>query len=242
MREANHASLRFYPLLLWSVSVAARSSLPELTGLSCRREDDTKSLSASGLPSTHISQSAPVTPRSTSPPRSAASSPVNTPPVVRIPTELHGHKSDLDPTEWKPKLTHRNNSEAYQYLSKFHASMAGSENIVRAERPRYGRHKSTMSVTASTTPSLGNTPTTVASSFDSVYEFNTRPLLPRHNPMYALSSGAKSDELVKPHIAPPISIAVSSPEETDKIDWSKKVVIKDTGSQKDGLSALLNRK
>lgn len=113
---------------------------------------------------------------------------------------------------------------------------------VKADRAGYGRHKSTLSMTTSTTPSLGNTPTTMSSSFDSMYEFSTRPLLPRHNPKYALSAGAKSDELVRPRVAPPISIAVSAPEDTNKIDWSKKIVVKEPSGNRDGLSALFNAK
>ena len=125
--------------------------------------------------------------------------------------------------------------------------MANTDNpdYMKADRPRYGRHKSTasMSTTANTTPSLGNTPTTVSSSFDSVYEFNTRPLLPRHNPMYALSVGTKSEELVTPFV-PPVSIAVSAPEETGlgKIDWGKKIVVKEASSGRDGLGALFAAK
>ena len=111
---------------------------------------------------------------------------------------------------------------------------------IKADRPRYGRHKTTMSMT--NTPSLGNTPTTVSSSFDSMYEFSARPLLPRHNPMYALSAGAKSDELVTPHVAPPVSIAVSAPEDTVKFDWSKKVVLKEPAKGGDGLGALFSAK
>ena len=190
-----------------------------------------------------MSSSAPVT-RTTSPTRLAPSSPYQSPPVLRIPSDLHDHKSDLDPTEWKPKLGGRNNSEAYRYLAQFHAAMNASETgeYVKADRPRYGRHKSTLSMTTNTTPSLGNTPTTVSSSFDSMYEFSTRPLLPRHNPMYALSAGAKSDELVTPHVAPPVSIAVSAPEDTNKFDWSKKIVIKEPSGHRDGLSTLFNVK
>ena len=60
--------------------------------------------------------------------------------------------------------------------------------------------------------------------------------------MYALSAGVKSDELVTPHVAPPISIAVSAPEGTNKIDWSKKIVVKEPNGSRDGLSALFNAK
>ena len=196
------------------------------------------------LPPSNVSASAPASPRATTPSLSAQGSPYDYPPVLRIASDLHDHQSDLDPTEWKPKLGHRTNSEAYRYLSKFHATMIASDNhdYVKAGRPRYGRHKSTMSMTTNTTPSLGNTPTTVSSSFDSVYDFNTRPLLPRHNPTYALSAAAKSDDLVTPHIAPAICIAVSAPEETNKIDWSKRAVVKEPACGRDGLGALLNGK
>lgn len=58
--------------------------------------------------------------------------------------------------------------------------------------------------------------------------------------MYSLNCGAKSDELVTPHIAPAVSIAVSTPE--DKIDWSKKAVLKDSTGAREGLGALFNKK
>ena len=106
-------------------------------------------------------------------------------------------------------------------------------DYVRVERPRYG-HKHTVSMT--TTPSLGNTPTTVASSFDSTYSFNTRPLNQRTNPMFALSTGAKSADLVTPHIPPPPGLEISGP----KMTWEKKVVIKDHATSNEGLGALLN--
>lgn len=68
------------------------------------------------------------------------------------------------------------------------------------------------------TPSLGNTPTTTASSSSwSVasagadtglpgYDFNTRPLMPRHNRWYSTSSVGGYGygiDLVTPHIPPP---------------------------------------
>ena len=60
--------------------------------------------------------------------------------------------------------------------------------------------------------------------------------------MYALSAGAKSDELETPHVAPTISNAMSAPEDTNKIDWSKKIVVKEPSGNRDGLSALFNAK
>ena len=131
-----------------------------------------------------------------------------------------------------------------RYLARFHAAMTASDTgvYVKSDRPRYGRHKSTLSMITNNTPSLGNTPTTVSSSFESLYEFSTRPLLPRHNPMYALSAGAKSDELVTPHVAPPISIAVSAPDGSRKFDWSRRIMIKEVADVRDGLGALFKPK
>jgi hypothetical protein len=187
-------------------------------------------LSASILPSSNTSPAA-TPPRATSPSPSSSRSIYHSPPVLRIPSDLHDHKSDLDPTEWKPKLGPRAQSEAYRYLSRFHAAMNGSadgHDDTKIDRPMYTRHNMTMTMT-NTTPSLGNTPTTVASSFDSLYEMNTRPLHPRHNPLYAMSAAARSDDLVTPCI----------PDKDHGLDWSKKAVIK---AERDGngLGALLS--
>jgi len=184
----------------------------------------------------------------------------------------HGHKSDLDPTEWKPKLGdgYRKTSEAFRYLSQFHqtvndnaitiidtpslnettaANGNGGLGLFRpvyynsstgggggtANRPTMAMHRSTMSMTTTTsTPSLSlnSTPTTAASSFDSStyasYEFNLRPLPPRQNPLYySTSAGAgRGIDLVTPHVAPPIdALAASSmPTVYDHDFWGKKVV------------------
>jgi hypothetical protein len=110
------------------------------------------------------------------------------------------------------------------------ATTTDSHDDPKIDRPTYARHKSTMSTT-NTTPSLGNTPTTVASSFDSLYELNTRPLHPRHNPLYAMSAAARSDDLVTPCI----------PSKDQALDWSKKAVVK-TERDGNGLGALLSLK
>ncbi len=88
----------------------------------------------------------------------------------RIPSAAHDGKTDLDPTEWKPadqdgpegtpaggkattgkpKLVHHPSSEAYSYLSQFHRSTPTSRRPLRS------------------TPSLSHTPTTTASSADSM--------------------------------------------------------------------------
>lgn len=137
----------------------------------------------------------------------------------RIPPELHNAKSDLDPTEWKPKLHRRGvstNSEAFRYLSRFHQPTANEENQA-IPKPDLTRdyHSSTTSIASLATStthstSLPLTPTTAASSLSASidysnpkYDFNTRPLPPRHDPAYSSSAGAnKGIELVLPHVAP----------------------------------------
>ena len=205
---------------------------------SCRRKDDIKPISASILPPSFMSNSEPATPRRIIPARFPTGSPRSTTPIARIPPDHHGFKPDLDPTEWKPKLIHRGSSDAYRYLSTFHASLNKEE--ILTYRPRISTHKSTTSMYTlgtATTPSLGNSPTTAASSFDSAYEFSTRPLLPRHNPMYALSSATKSADLVTPHIPPPVEISISTP---DNHKWEKRTIGKGTTSARDGLGAMIN--
>ncbi|KIW10810.1 hypothetical protein PV08_10109 [Exophiala spinifera] len=221
----------------------------------CRRKDSAKPLSASAM---SIS-SPPASPLavSTPPMRGAvksSSSPEYFVTSSRIPTDIHHFKSDLDPTEWKPKLPHRSSgsSEAFRYLSRFHDTMTASANVGAgvgdvADRPLSVCHKSTTSLstmpsTATTTPSLGNTPTTASTSFDSRYEydfaFNLRPLPPRQNPMYSYSASAshvKGIDLVTPHIPPPPAPAAED-------FWAKKKSIVPGSSLSakhgDGLGAL----
>lgn len=128
---------------------------------------------------------------------------------TRIPPLAHEGKSDLDPSEWKPNLSPHSSSEAFQYLSQFHRSSA---SLAPVRRPALQTRRTTASV-AITTPSLSHTPTTSASSDESLagtpYEFVTRPLLPRHDPMYSASAGTKSVDLVIPHIPSAFSVPVS---------------------------------
>lgn len=106
-------------------------------------------------------------------------------------------------------MPNRYNSEAFRYLASFHRSISKEENEKDfdtdshfiAHRARY----------ENATPSLGNSPTTAASSpgwhmstsvgFDT--SDNGRPLMPRHNRWYSTScvnfGGA---DLVTPHIVP----------------------------------------
>lgn len=183
--------------------------------------------------------------------RVSSTSPEDFTSFVRIPSDLHDHKSDLDPTEWKPKLQHHSNSEAFRYLSRFHQNMTtlsdGNEHL-RLERPPIPRHKSATSVSMSmgTTPSLGTTPTTVASSFESTYDFNfnLRPLPLRQNPLYSTSAGvSRGIDLVTPHIPPPVDVAGSSPVRNtfDNDFWGKKVVVPGTTPRGNGLGALFGK-
>lgn len=153
-------------------------------------------------------------------------SPHSDSPAVRIPADNHGSKADIDPTEWKPKSTrngrpiaNRYNSEAFRYLSSFHRAINKDESNEYNDTPNEFkidiRDISAALATAPTTPSLGNTPTTTASSWSmstSVdyaghggYDFNTRPLMPRqHNRWYSTSAiSAAGIDLVTPHIPPP---------------------------------------
>lgn len=157
-------------------------------------------------------------------------------PAVRIPSDNHNAKSDLDPTEWKPKLQHRAHSEAFRYLSQFHRTMNDMNNneSVKTERPRLTHKSTTSTTTAMTTPSLGNSPVTAASSFESAYNFNTRPLAPRQNPYY--SAGGKGMDLVTPHIPPPAELAIS-PIESQQWMWEKRTVTKGSAGR-DGLGSL----
>lgn len=130
------------------------------------------------------------------------------PVLPRIPPDMHGHKSDLDPTEWKPKLgdKHRNTSEAFRYLSQFHQNMNMNMNMNNAsmmtipnppsdtpnETPdglvanvHYNNTGAAISTTrSSSVTSLNNTPTTGPSSLDSnmyahIHSYNYNP---NHNP------------------------------------------------------------
>lgn len=186
----------------------------------CRRKDSNKPLSAANIMSASPPSTAtPSSPRPILQPRTPTGvSPSTFSPVVRIPTDQHGFKSDLDPTEWKPKSTrsgrpasNRYNSEAFRYLSSFHRAINRTNDInessddIKIEVP----DMNAISATAPSTPSLGNTPTTTASSWSmstsAGYDYVHRPLMPRHNRWYSASviSGQGID-LVTPHVPPPV--------------------------------------
>ncbi|KAK5452869.1 hypothetical protein LTS15_007017 [Exophiala xenobiotica] len=218
----------------------------------CRRKDSAKPLSASTL----CISSPPLSPRATTPMRNTKSSlDYFTTPSTRIPSDIHHFKSDLDPTEWKPKSPRSVSgaSEAFRYLSRFHETTKWNPNNNLEndqDCPQTLRHKSTASLSTTTTPmpSLGNTPTTASTSFDSHYDFafNLRPLPPRQNPLYSASAGhAKGIDLVTPHIPPPIDLAGASsvPNDFDHDFWGKKVVVPGSTprTKGDGLGALFGK-
>ena len=126
--------------------------------------------------------------------------------TTRIPPLEHDGKSDLDPSEWKPHLSHRPSSEAFRFLSLFHRSSA---TLTPTRRPAL-QSRNTVASVAITTPSLSHTPTTSTSSDESLagtpYDFATRPLLPRLDPKYSTSAGTKSVDLVTPHVPSAFSV------------------------------------
>ncbi|KIX98365.1 uncharacterized protein Z520_05666 [Fonsecaea multimorphosa CBS 102226] len=152
----------------------------------CRRKDAAKPLSASNLSAVESSTtpppSLPSSPRPTITTRvsSSGASPEyqdHKPAGIRIPFDLHDHRSDLDPTEWKPKIPHSRgastNSEAFRYLSRFHQTHniaynnsnnssssdhssdnhSHSHHVIKSVDHRPGpamRHKSTLSMSTLT--------------------------------------------------------------------------------------------
>lgn len=184
---------------------------------SCRRKDSCKPLSASMPSMTNMSSmntttpptSPPLSPRTIVAPMTPTRVPSNSIPPIRIPTETHEARSELDPTEWKPVIlggagTSLASSDAWNYLSQFH----GGDGTMLAQRA----HRSTASlpglVGGTNAPSLTNTPS-VASSYSStasdylgsMYEKTQRPLPPRHNPYFSSSAATKGVELVVPQYA-----------------------------------------
>lgn len=174
--------------------------------------------------------SPPLSPRTIVTPMTPTRVPSNPIPAIRIPTDTHDAKTDLDPTEWKPViLTGRTSSslacsDAWNYLSQFH----GGGESMPLRRPG-STHRSTASLPAlvggsghghARVPSLTHTPS-VASSVSStasdylgsLYESasHQRPLPPRHNPYFSTSATTKGVELVVPHVAstPDVVVEVS---------------------------------
>ncbi|KAJ6113802.1 hypothetical protein N7523_007119 [Penicillium sp. IBT 18751x] len=181
---------------------------------SCRRKDSCKPLSASmpsmtNMSSTHTTStpptSPPLSPRTIVAPMTPTRFPSTSMPSIRIPTEPHDSKTDLDPTEWKPVLLAGNpgtgtslaSSDAWNYLSRFHG---GSENLL-ARRARSAASLPALvggAPSMTTTVSEASSYSSTASDYLGMYE--QRPLPPRHNPYFSSSAVTKSVELVVPHI------------------------------------------
>ncbi|KAL8999093.1 MAG: hypothetical protein Q9169_001981 [Polycauliona sp. 2 TL-2023] len=149
------------------------------------------------------SEKPPLVPRAVPTPRPG--------PSARIPPEAHEGKSDLDPTEWKPKLAHRPTSDASKYLSQFHRTPPsyGSPRRGSPHRPA-ALHAQTMYSVPTNAPSLSATPSasSTSSEDDSVagtpYDFGNRPSMPtRPNPVHS-----RSVNLVTPHPKVPTAYSV----------------------------------
>jgi hypothetical protein len=128
-------------------------------------------------------------------------------------------------------------------------------------------HSTSMSsvptMASSAMPSLDSKVTTAASSYDSAllllsegaedyfeYDYARRPLQARSDPLYQLSGGLRSEELVVPHIPPPVVGVLSGSGcgrdggSSEGGMWQKKkiVVVKgkaEVGREKEGLGRLL---
>lgn len=129
-------------------------------------------------------------------------------------------------------------------------------------------HSTSMSsvptMAGSAMPSLDSKVTTAASSYDSAllllsegagdyfeYDYARRPLQARTDPLYQLSGGLRSEELVVPHIPPPVVGVLSGGGcgrggggSSEGEMWEKKkiVVVKgkaEVGREKEGLGRLL---
>ena len=180
------------------------------------------------MPATTSPSKTPSSPRPILQPRTPTGvRPFTDTPSVRIPADNHSYKADLDPTEWKPTATrggrpatNRYNSEAFRYLSSFHRSInKNNDSNEYNDTPNDVKidiaDMNAIAGTGPTTPSLGNTPTTTASSWslstsagypgigNGGYDYN-RPLMPRHNRWYSTSAiSGNGIDLVTPHIPPP---------------------------------------
>lgn len=200
----------------------------------CRRKDTNKPMYLPDTPAISPPTTAPSSPRAILPASTPTGASYVDYPSIRIPADNHNAQSDLDPTEWKPKGNRAaRNSEAFRYLSQFHrASTSTLDDNEKTNTPRPYMHRSDTSMTSMmTTPSLASTPTTATSSLSMDYDFNTRALPPRHNPMYSASAGMTKDiGLVTPHMLP--SVVGSIPGDCS---WEKKPVVKRVGVEKDGL-------
>ena len=150
------------------------------------------------------SKKPPLVPRAVPTPRPG--------PSARIPPEAHEGKSDLDPTEWKPKPAHRPSSDASKYLSQFHRTPPayGSPRRGSPHRPT-ALHSHTMGSVSMIAPSLSATPSASSTSSEdesvagTPYDFGNRPsMTSRPNAVHS-----RSVNLVTPH--PKVATVYSVP-------------------------------
>ncbi|KAL8987381.1 MAG: hypothetical protein Q9177_003398 [Variospora cf. flavescens] len=172
--------------------VSSYTSLPSLNSSTSSDEADPEIFG-----SKHRGPVAPAVPT----PRPKAS--------ARIPPKAHEGNSDLDPTEWKPKLPHRPNSVASDFLGQFHRTPPRSFS---PRRPA-GVSAPTMSPVPMTAPSLSATPTASSTSSSAnseagtPYDFVDRPPMRRcHDPKYSDSAATKPPNLMTPRIPSAYSV------------------------------------
>jgi ECL1/2/3 zinc binding proteins len=189
----------------------------------CRRKDSCKPLALAAVamsPPITPPSSVPSSPRPIHPLRTLTGTMTVSTSSIRIPADLNNAKSDFDAAEWKPKLRGRGESDAFRYLSQFHRSTStlgttDTQDDRPARRPLLSLR--TTASLASMTPSslsLSQTPSTPSSSLSPAaeYDFNTRPLQSRHNPMYSASAGTtKGIDLVMPYVAPSLATSLPTP-------------------------------
>jgi hypothetical protein len=216
----------------------------------CRRKDSCKPLSLAAVAMTHTPpSSAPSSPHPLLPLRTPTGTTSPTTAAIGIPASRLNANSDVDPTEWKPRLLTRCNSEAFRYLSQFHSPTSAGASDAHGEGGGGGHrhlfsHRSTTSIASMTTPSLSlsQTPSTASSSLSTgaEHDFNTRPLQSRQNPMYSASAGTtKSVDLVMPFVAP--STATSLPCQFDDRKYEKRSLAKVSTWPAEGLGVLIGR-
>ncbi len=141
----------------------------------------------------------------------------------------------------RPSLLNANNNHHHHSTTSMNSLLNNNNN----------------NTTTTGTPSLSLTPTTTASSLSTSidyitttthphYDFNTRPLPPRHDPSYSSSAGAIKGgyDLVMPHVAPPVmASSVSDHVHFHGGVWEKQTVRKlpvesSAGEVREGLGML----
>lgn len=181
-------------------------------------------------------------------------------PNSRIPVDAHTASIDLDPTEWKPKLSSRSrssNSEAARFLARFHHNATPTDHENK-HFPSPAQHSTPASAHTSTTSifslnptnassSLAHSPITASSSYSASADYFNRPLPPRQDPLYASSAGTtRSVDLVIPQADPTGTCDTTGNLTPDCGLWQKRAVkrssSKETCVSHDGLATLFAEK